>query len=90
MLRPEQPFELHQSLHAAVFKGWDKRVLGPPPVWVPSAADVAGTNVAAFMDRFQVAAMRSGRGAGWGRGRGARRGQVVPLCVRLLLVRLCL
>lgn len=54
VLRPEQPFELHQSLHAAVFAGWDDRVLGPPPVWVPSADVVAGTNLAAFMDRFEV------------------------------------
>jgi hypothetical protein len=56
VLRPEQPFQLHQALHAAVFAGWDERVLGPAPIWVPTAADVAGTNVQAFMDRFEVGA----------------------------------
>lgn len=54
VLRPDHPFALHQALHAAVFAGWDERVLGPAPVWVPSASDVANTNLAAFMDRFSV------------------------------------
>ncbi|KAI8464379.1 MAG: hypothetical protein J3K34DRAFT_388561 [Monoraphidium minutum] len=52
VLRPEQPFGLHMALHAAVFAGWDERVLGPAPVWVPGAEDVAGTNLIGFMERF--------------------------------------
>ena len=53
VLRPEHPFELHQALHAAAFRGWDEAERGPAPVWVPSDEDAAATNVAQFMARFE-------------------------------------
>ena len=70
VLRPEHPFELHAALHAAVFAAWDEGVLGPPPVWLPAAADVAGTNLLGFMERFDVRR----RGAAGGRLRAAAAG----------------
>jgi hypothetical protein len=34
---PEHPFELHQLLYDAVYHAWDVAVLGPRPVWIPTA-----------------------------------------------------
>jgi hypothetical protein len=34
---PEHPFELHQLLYDAVYHTWDVAVLGPRPVWIPTA-----------------------------------------------------
>jgi acyl-coenzyme A synthetase/AMP-(fatty) acid ligase len=36
VLTPETPFSQHQALHECNFCDWDKRKLGPAPVWVPS------------------------------------------------------
>jgi hypothetical protein len=48
------PFEVHQLLFQAVYSGWDRDRLGPPPVWVPSREEVADTNLARFMAGFRV------------------------------------
>lgn len=34
---PEHPFELHQLLYDAVYDAWNVAVLGPRPVWIPTA-----------------------------------------------------
>jgi acetyl-CoA synthetase len=54
VLRPEQPFELHKQLFAAIYSSWSEERLGPAPVWVPDAHQVQQTNIACFMDRFHV------------------------------------
>jgi hypothetical protein len=51
---PEQPFELHQQLYAAVYASWRASERGPAPVWVPDQRTVQQTNVARFMETFQV------------------------------------
>jgi hypothetical protein len=60
VLDPEQPFELHQQLFAAIYSTWDEQQHGPPPVWVPDARQVAATNIARFMNRFHVSIVASG------------------------------
>lgn len=54
LLVPEQPFELHQQLYAAVYASWDVSQHGPAPVWVPDQQTVHQTNAARFMQHFQV------------------------------------
>jgi hypothetical protein len=54
MLVPEQPFELHQQLYAAVYASWPVSERGPAPVWVPDQHTVQQTNAARFMRHFQV------------------------------------
>lgn len=64
VLDPEQPFELHQQLFAAIYSAWDEQQHGPPPVWVPDARQVAATNIARFMSRFHVSAVPGARWLG--------------------------
>jgi len=54
VLRPEQPFELHQRLFSAIYSSWPEEQLGPAPVWVPDTQQVQQTNIARFMARFHV------------------------------------
>jgi hypothetical protein len=54
VLRPEQPFELHQQLFEAVYHSWQPDIQGPAPVWSPQQQDILQTNVARFMSVFQV------------------------------------
>ena len=53
-LRPDQPFELHQQLFAAIYSSWSEERFGPPPVWVPDVQQVQETNIARFMKHFHV------------------------------------
>jgi hypothetical protein len=53
-MRPEQPFELHKQLFAAIYSSWSEDRLGPAPVWVPDVQQVQHTNIARFMNRFHV------------------------------------
>ncbi|MEM1415620.1 MAG: AMP-binding protein [Myxococcota bacterium] len=45
LLQPTDPWDAHRTLHAAVFAAWDADARGPAPVWVPTEAEVAATNV---------------------------------------------
>jgi acyl-coenzyme A synthetase/AMP-(fatty) acid ligase len=36
-------------LHAACYAGWDATTRGPPPLWTPTPASAAATNLARFM-----------------------------------------
>lgn len=53
---PETPFPLalHQLLYEASFSDWDTRQ-GPPPVWIPSDAQIRATNLFAVMQQLQLA-----------------------------------
>lgn len=59
MLRPEQPFELHQQLYAATYGSWNEAQHGPAPVWVPEPQQVQHTNIGRFMRRFHVSVCMS-------------------------------
>jgi Acetyl-coenzyme A synthetase N-terminus len=48
-LTPEVPFHVHQTLARHVFRAWDVSMLGPHPLWYPSAQTAAETNVAKFI-----------------------------------------
>lgn len=53
-LRPDQPFELHAQLYAAVYAAWKSQLYGPAPVWVPQQQDKCSTNIAKFMTDLEV------------------------------------
>lgn len=57
LLHPGLDFATHQAMARAVYMGWPASALGPPPLWVPSREDVAGTNVAQFLATFKVGGM---------------------------------
>jgi hypothetical protein len=48
-LTPDVPFDAHVLVANHVFRNWDARKLGPPPLWYPSQTTAASTNVAKFM-----------------------------------------
>lgn len=50
---PEHPFELHQLLYDAVYDAWDVSVLGPRPVWIPTA-EVRRARLSACVQRFCI------------------------------------
>ena len=53
VLSPRHPHPLHTSLHAACYAGWDASTRGPPPLWTPTRASMASTNLARFMRTFE-------------------------------------
>ena len=50
---PENPFELHQLPYDAVYDAWDVSVLGPRPVWIPTA-EVRRARLSACVQRFCI------------------------------------
>lgn len=52
VLHPHHPHTLHVALHAACYAGWDTTTRGPPPLWTPTPASMAATNLARFMRAF--------------------------------------
>ncbi|MEM1034142.1 MAG: AMP-binding protein [Myxococcota bacterium] len=44
-LRPEDPMAVHETAHAACFVDWKVDLLGPAPITVPSADDLAASNL---------------------------------------------
>ena len=36
ILRPSNPWRLHELLFASAFQAWDEATRGPPPVWLPT------------------------------------------------------
>ena len=54
LLKPDHPFLLHQYLYAATFSEWDMNQ-GPPLAWSPSEAQIQSTNIAALMNRLELA-----------------------------------
>jgi len=44
-LRPDDPLSVHLEAHAACFADWRKDLLGPPPMTVPSEADLNESNL---------------------------------------------
>ncbi|MBW2526654.1 MAG: AMP-binding protein [Deltaproteobacteria bacterium] len=49
VLRPEDPFEVHDLAHRLAFAEWDSR-RGPAPAWVPSDEEIARSNLGRVMD----------------------------------------
>jgi len=49
VLRPGDPFELHEHLFRRTFRGWGPEN-GPPPAWIPTERDIRSTNLALFME----------------------------------------
>jgi acetyl-CoA synthetase len=49
VLRPDQPFALHQLLFDTVYAGWEAS-RGPAPVWVPTDEDIGASNVGPLMN----------------------------------------
>jgi acetyl-CoA synthetase len=45
VLSPDDPFAAHQIAHRAVFADWDVERRGPAPIWVPSAEEIAASNL---------------------------------------------
>lgn len=48
------PLALHQLLYETTFSDWDMSQ-GPPPVWIPSDAQIRATNLFAVMQQLQFA-----------------------------------
>ena len=53
VLSPRHPHPLHTSLHTACYAAWDASTRGPPPLWTPTPASMASTNLARFMRTFE-------------------------------------
>jgi len=53
LLKPDDPFLLHQLLYETTFADWDLGQ-GPPPAWSPSAAQIQATNIAALMRHLNL------------------------------------
>eukprot|EP00878_Enallax_costatus_P004979 GHUV01005236.1.p1 GENE.GHUV01005236.1~~GHUV01005236.1.p1 ORF type:complete len:456 (+),score=84.21 GHUV01005236.1:211-1578(+) len=53
-LRPDQPFELHRQLYAAIYDSWQTQLYGPAPVWIPQQQDINSTNIARFMSTLEA------------------------------------
>lgn len=51
LLKPSHPFALHQLLYETTFADWKA---GPPPAWIPSAAQIQATHLAALMRELQI------------------------------------
>ncbi|HEY9641392.1 MAG TPA: AMP-binding protein [Coleofasciculaceae cyanobacterium] len=52
LLSPDHPFLLHQLLYQVTFA--DQDGLSPPPAWIPSAAQMQSTQIAALMRELQI------------------------------------
>jgi acetyl-CoA synthetase len=48
LLKPEHPFAAHRAVHRWAMRGWDG-ARGPAPAWVPSADEIAASNLARVM-----------------------------------------
>ena len=48
LLKPDQPFPLHEYLHGIVFADYDSRQ-GPAPAWIPPAGSCESTNLGRLM-----------------------------------------
>ncbi|WP_346293366.1 AMP-binding protein [Sphaerothrix gracilis] len=53
ILRPDQPWALHQRLYDLVYADWDARQ-GPPPAWIPTQTEIERTNIATLMRAVPV------------------------------------
>lgn len=53
LLRPDQPFALHQLLYEVTFSAWDK-TQGPPPIWVPSPEQIQATHIADLLRELNL------------------------------------
>jgi len=58
MLGPSMPFAIHKHLYDTIFAHWDPGA-GPPPAWIPSVAEIVGSNIAALCKRAGVAEIRA-------------------------------
>lgn len=56
-LRPDQPFEMHRQLYAAIYDSWQTQLYGPAPVWIPQQQDINSTNLARFMSTLEVGSL---------------------------------
>jgi acetyl-CoA synthetase len=54
VLKPDDPFPLHQLLYETTFAEWDTMQQGPPPAWVPTDEQIQATHIAAFMRELNV------------------------------------
>ena len=54
IVKPTQPFALHQLLYETTFSDWDTHQ-GQPPAWFPSEEQIQATNIAALMNQLKVA-----------------------------------
>ncbi|UCH83463.1 MAG: AMP-binding protein [Candidatus Latescibacterota bacterium] len=58
LLGPDIPFPVHAHLYQSIFAEWDHKT-GPPPAWIPSVADIVGSNIAALCKRAGVPEIRA-------------------------------
>jgi acetyl-CoA synthetase len=49
-LQPTQPFGVHQVAFEATYADWDRKKQGPPPTWIPTSTEIAGTNLAQLLN----------------------------------------
>ncbi|GAB4373001.1 MAG: AMP-binding protein [Elainellaceae cyanobacterium] len=54
ILTPDRPFALHHLLYTTTFADWDIQQ-GPPPVWVPTEAQIQQSHIAALMRQLNLA-----------------------------------
>lgn len=52
MLRPDQPFTLHQLLFQTTYLGWNEDQQGPAPTWIPTLEGAKATNAGRFMQQL--------------------------------------
>eukprot|EP00252_Welwitschia_mirabilis_P004641 TRINITY_DN14944_c0_g1_i1.p1 TRINITY_DN14944_c0_g1~~TRINITY_DN14944_c0_g1_i1.p1 ORF type:complete len:739 (+),score=151.86 TRINITY_DN14944_c0_g1_i1:56-2272(+) len=51
VLKPAQPFALHQLMYYSCYRNWDSLKLGPPPAWIPSEKSIMSCNLGSFLQR---------------------------------------
>lgn len=56
ILRPTHPWPLHERCHAWAYREWPAGE-GPPPLWKPTATDIAGTHLGRWMGELDLASV---------------------------------